>query len=237
MSESFYPYPKANPRHRLAGFLLDVFFSWITLGIGWLIWSLIIWGKGQTPGMQVLKLRVYDKKTGQAIRWGHMLVRQFLILLGIPFALSISLYAVGGIHYYSGDAGFLGLNFDQGLLGNWYAGYGLPGGAFGFKSYAFFLLTLSYFFPLVDALWIFVGGRRNRLVDLIAKTDVLNEASTANGSNSTSQSTLYIQNPYARDMQESEVSRKIREATALHQSGHISENEYIDLKKRIIGND
>lgn len=237
MNEISYPYPKANPRHRLAGILLDVVFSWLTLGIGWLIWSLIVWGKGQTPGMQVVKLRVYGKNTGRPIRWGQMLIRQFLILLGPPFALFALCYALGGIHYYSGDSGFVGLSFDQGYIGTWYAGYGLPGGAFGFKSYAFLLLTLSYLFPLVDALWIFVGGKRNRLVDVFAKTDVLNEASTGEGQNSSAHSTPYVQNPYSREVQESEVTRKIREATTLFQSGHISETEYLALKKRIIETD
>jgi hypothetical protein len=29
---------------------------------------------------------------------------------------------------------------------------------------------------LMDSLWIFMDGKRNRLVDVIAKTDVLNES-------------------------------------------------------------
>ncbi|MDA3036568.1 MAG: RDD family protein [Actinomycetota bacterium] len=35
---------------------------------------------------------------------------------------------------------------------------------------------VSYVVILVDAFWIFKGGKRQRLVDVICKTDVLNEA-------------------------------------------------------------
>ncbi len=237
MSENIYPFPQANPRHRLAGLLLDIALSWITLGIGWFIWSLIVWGRGQTPGKQIVKLRVYDKKTGRPVRWGHMLIRQYLILAGIPIVLFILFYITGGIHFYSGNAGFLGFNFDPANIGNWYAGYGTAGGAFGFKSYAFIFLTLSYFFPIIDALWIFAGGKRNRLVDLIAKTDVLNESSARDTSNQYNHSSTHVQNPYTEDAAESDVTRKIREATTLFQSGHLSETEYLALKGRIIESD
>jgi len=45
-----YSFPKASPQLRLAGFALDLVLRWVTMGIGWMIWSLIIWGQGQTPG-------------------------------------------------------------------------------------------------------------------------------------------------------------------------------------------
>lgn len=237
MTEISYDFPKANPRHRLAGALLDIVFCWLTLGIGWFIWSLVVWGRGQTPGKQIVKLRVYDKTTGRPVRWGHMLIRQYLLLFAPLLVLSIFFYVVGGIHYYSGDPGFIGLNFDHANIGGWFAGYGSPTGAFGFKSYAFFLLMLCYLLPIVDAFWIFAGGRSNRLVDVIAKTDVLNEAARSGVSNYTNPSRSYVQNPYAPPTDESKVARKIREATELFQSGHISEAEYLALKKRIIENE
>jgi uncharacterized RDD family membrane protein YckC len=237
MTEITYDFPKANPRHRLAGALLDIVFCWLTLGIGWFIWSLVVWGRGQTPGKQIVKLRVYDKSTGRPVRWGHMLIRQYLLLITPAMLLFVLFYVVGGIHYFSGYPGFAGWNFDHANTGFWFAGYGISSGAFGFKSYAFFLLMLCYLLPIVDAFWIFAGGRNNRLVDIIAKTDVLNEAAGNRVSTHASPSRSYVQNPYAPAIDESKVARKIREATELFQSGHISEAEYLALKKRIIENE
>ena len=50
-------HPRASVQHRLGGNVLDVallFTSAITLFLGWLIWSLVLWGQGQTPAKQVL---------------------------------------------------------------------------------------------------------------------------------------------------------------------------------------
>jgi hypothetical protein len=50
-----YPFPKASIQHRLGQYLLDIGLFLVTLGIGYIIWFLIILGQGQTPGKQVLK--------------------------------------------------------------------------------------------------------------------------------------------------------------------------------------
>ena len=52
---------------------------WVTLGIGWIIWSLIVWGKGQSPAKQILKIRIYAAETGLPASWGHTAIYQFLI--------------------------------------------------------------------------------------------------------------------------------------------------------------
>jgi hypothetical protein len=69
----------ASPGVRLGSYLLESLFTVITLGIGWLIWSFVIWGKGTTPGHQVVRLYVVSEKTGQAFSWGQMFVREILI--------------------------------------------------------------------------------------------------------------------------------------------------------------
>jgi len=69
----------ASPGVRLGSYLLESLFTVITLGIGWLIWSFIIWGKGTSPGHQVVRLYVVSEKTGQAFSWGQMFVREILI--------------------------------------------------------------------------------------------------------------------------------------------------------------
>jgi uncharacterized RDD family membrane protein YckC len=43
---------------RLAGYLLDGVLVFVTLFIGWLIWSIVVWGRGQSPGKQILGIRV-----------------------------------------------------------------------------------------------------------------------------------------------------------------------------------
>jgi hypothetical protein len=48
--------PLASPGARLGAYLLDLLFFLILFGIGWIIWSLVVWSKGTTPGHQVLHL-------------------------------------------------------------------------------------------------------------------------------------------------------------------------------------
>ncbi len=237
MSEITYPFPKANPRHRLAAAILDGVLAFFTLGIGWFIWSLIVWGRGQTPGKQVVKLRVYRKSTGQRVRWWQMLFRQYLVLIGIPLLLFIFFYVIDAIHYWQGDSGILGFQFSN-LNGPWYAAYGTTSGVFTFKSYAYICLLLCYLLPIVDALWIFKSGKRNRLVDLIAKTDVLNEATPRLSVANEPPITPHIKNPYtlSESEPESKITREIREATELFQNGLIDDEEFAALKQKIIAN-
>jgi uncharacterized RDD family membrane protein YckC len=62
----------------------------ITLGIGWLIWSLIVWGEGQTPAKKILKIRVRHFETGAVATWGHMAVREFLVPLTVSIAVGLT---------------------------------------------------------------------------------------------------------------------------------------------------
>lgn len=146
-------YPKATVQHRLGGKAVDLAMYMVTFGIGWFIWSLIVWGQGQTPGKQILKLRVYDKTTHRPIKWGHMAIREFLLPISIslatlPLVLIFTLIPVEEVQI----------------------------GAIGF------LYVAGIITQLVDAFWILKDNKRNRLVDVFAKTDVLNEAPTQNRS-------------------------------------------------------
>ena len=69
----------ASPAVRLGSYLLEALFTVITLGIGWLIWSFIIWGKGTTPGHQIVNLYVVSEKTGAPFTWGQMFIREILV--------------------------------------------------------------------------------------------------------------------------------------------------------------
>jgi uncharacterized RDD family membrane protein YckC len=63
---------------RLGQFLLDWLLATVTLFIGWIIWSIIIWDQGQTPAMQLLHIRAVKVDTKRTASWGTMFVREFL---------------------------------------------------------------------------------------------------------------------------------------------------------------
>ena len=150
-----YPFPKASLQHRFGQLLLEFALLIVTLGIGYFIWFFIVLGRGQTPGKQILKLRVYDATTGMPAKWGHMFIRE----LGIYLALSLGLVVL---------AMYLGVQ----TLSEMESMSVFEGGQGNFEE------IVSSLIFLIDALWIFKGNERKRLIDVICKTDVLNEAAT-----------------------------------------------------------
>ena len=82
------PMRYASFQHRLGAAALDAVLMVVTLGIGWLVWALILWNEGQTPAKKILKLRTYSFETGTVATWGHMSVREVLI----PGTVSIVSY-------------------------------------------------------------------------------------------------------------------------------------------------
>ena len=142
-----YPYVKASPQHRLAGLALDAVLMTVTFYIGYIVWSLIIWGQGQTPGKQILRMRVYASENLKPATWSHMAVRQFLI------PLTISLAGLVPLLLASTDGGLTDITYIVIVL----------------------LYFATLVFQLVDAFWILKGDDRRRITDIWAKTDVLNE--------------------------------------------------------------
>ena len=82
------PMRYASFQHRLGALALDIVLLVFTFGIGWLVWSLILWNEGQTPAKKILKLRTYSFESGTVATWGHMSVREFLL----PTTVSIVSY-------------------------------------------------------------------------------------------------------------------------------------------------
>lgn len=68
----------SSPGKRLAAYLLDCVLLYVTLGIGWLVWSLIIYSNGQTPGKQIMHMRVVNVRTTTVAGWGTMFVREWI---------------------------------------------------------------------------------------------------------------------------------------------------------------
>ena len=160
--ENYQNEPKATPQHRLGAIALDVVLLLCTCYIGWIIWSLVIWGQGLTPGKQILKLRVVSSVTGQTATWGHMAIRQFLLPMAITLPFTILQLAfepyLFDVNYWTDPT-----YYDYSLFGS---------------LGSLFMGFLSLGVSLLDALWIFKGGQNRRIVDVWAKTDVLNTSAT-----------------------------------------------------------
>jgi uncharacterized RDD family membrane protein YckC len=69
----------------------------VTLFVGWLIWSLIVWGRGQSPGKQLLGMRVIRSDTRICVSWGRMALRE-IVCKGI-IGLVAGVTVVGSVLY------------------------------------------------------------------------------------------------------------------------------------------
>ena len=67
----------ATPLRRLMAHILDGILFFLTLIIGYIIWWLIVLGRGQTPGKQLLGIRAM-RRNGSRVGWGRMFVREIL---------------------------------------------------------------------------------------------------------------------------------------------------------------
>ena len=63
---------------RIGAFFLAIPLSIITLGIGYVVWGLIVWGRGQTPALQVLGMRCWRPETGRVAGWWWMALREIV---------------------------------------------------------------------------------------------------------------------------------------------------------------
>ena len=63
---------------RLGGYLLDALLAVVTLFIGWLVWSLVVWNRSVSPGKQLLKMKVVKKDSGRRASYGTMALRELV---------------------------------------------------------------------------------------------------------------------------------------------------------------
>jgi uncharacterized RDD family membrane protein YckC len=66
----------ASTGRRIGAFFLAIPLSIITLGIGCVIWGLIVWGRGQTPALSVLGMRCWRPETRLVAGWWWMALRE-----------------------------------------------------------------------------------------------------------------------------------------------------------------
>jgi uncharacterized RDD family membrane protein YckC len=95
-----------SPAGRLVAQIADALLICLTAGIGWLIWALFLFGRGQTPARRLLGHRVADARTGHPVGFGRMFCRELLIkmVLGsLIGAVTFGLYAIVDSLFVFGD--------------------------------------------------------------------------------------------------------------------------------------
>ena len=140
----------ASPGHRIGAIAVDWGLQIVTFGIGHFIWNLVVMAQGQSPGKQLLKVRVMGETSNKPATWGHMAIRNFLIPLAmiLPFLIPYYVWIFKG--FTSNVSGIV-------LMG--------------------ICLALYIGIIIVDLIWLF-GAKRKRLLDYWAKTYVVNEANS-----------------------------------------------------------
>jgi uncharacterized RDD family membrane protein YckC len=84
----------ASPGKRLGGYIVEGLLFFLTLGIGWFVWSFIVYGKGQTPAKQLLGMRVVNVRTGRAASWGTMFLRELVLKLVVTYVAGIATFGL-----------------------------------------------------------------------------------------------------------------------------------------------
>ncbi len=68
----------ASHGRRIGAWFLAIPLAIVTLVIGYIIWGLIIWGRGQTPALQVLRMRCWRPTEGRPAGFWWMALREIV---------------------------------------------------------------------------------------------------------------------------------------------------------------
>ena len=81
---------------RFGAFMLDILLAIVTCFIGWLIWSIVLWGQSTSPAKKMLGLVVVDNTTGAPATMQQMLLRELVgkIILG---SITVVVTIVSGV--------------------------------------------------------------------------------------------------------------------------------------------
>jgi len=94
----------ASVGRRIGAYFLALPLAIVTLGIGYVVWGLIVWGNGQTPALQVLGMRVWRPETNKVAGFWFMTLREIVgrivdgILSFITLITSFVLFVAGNKH-------------------------------------------------------------------------------------------------------------------------------------------
>lgn len=69
---------------RFGALALDALLMIVTCFIGWLVWSIVLWGQSTSPAKKMLGLQIVDLQTGAPATMQQMLLRELVgkIILG-----------------------------------------------------------------------------------------------------------------------------------------------------------
>lgn len=87
----------SSPGRRFGAYLLENLLMVVTLGIGWLVWSIIVWNRGQTPAKQVLKMRTVVLRDARPAGIGRMALREIVAKMIIGF---LAIFTLGIIYFW-----------------------------------------------------------------------------------------------------------------------------------------
>ena len=92
-----------DPTRRLTAWVLEIVLVIGTGYFGWLIWSFVTWGKGQTPAQNLLRMISIDEKTGAAAKRPQMFIRFILVFA----AYWLGYFAIANIAFVINPNGVL----------------------------------------------------------------------------------------------------------------------------------
>jgi uncharacterized RDD family membrane protein YckC len=85
----------SSVRRRFYAYVLEAILSILTLGIGWIIWSLLAWRRGQSPAKQVMGM--YVVHDGKPASWLRMAAREILAKGGVGLVCGGVIYSARGL--------------------------------------------------------------------------------------------------------------------------------------------
>jgi uncharacterized RDD family membrane protein YckC len=91
----------ASVGRRIGAYFLAIPLFIVTLGIGYIIWGLTLWGKGTSPALKVLGMKVWVIEQGRPPTFGRMALRDILGRL-VDGILSIITGLISFIMFASG---------------------------------------------------------------------------------------------------------------------------------------
>ena len=91
----------ASIGRRIGAYFLAIVLAIVTLGIGYVIWGLVLWGRGTTPALKVLGMQCWLPDTKQVPGFWRMVLRDVVgriaegILSVITLLVSFILFVTG----------------------------------------------------------------------------------------------------------------------------------------------
>ncbi|MDE3085491.1 MAG: RDD family protein [Acidobacteriota bacterium] len=68
----------AGAGRRIGAWFLSIALFVVTLGIGYIVWGLVVWARGQTPALSVLGMRCWRPADNAVPGWGYMALREIV---------------------------------------------------------------------------------------------------------------------------------------------------------------